>query len=787
MTEYLLDVFSHLYNDYKEEMISFLDTINMEGETVLSLAVTHSKPEAVRKILKLGANLHIEFPGGDNILHIAIRIQNKETIAIFLCHPEIGQLLCKPNKKNETPITSLLKSDGTGAINAISRVGKVIHGPNGEPILHLVVQNGDEQTLLDLIELDGFPWSNLQDNYKRTPLHYAVVFSKTYAIKLLVELGYDIFTPDDKRNTPIQEAIELKDENVWKEMFRILVSPNHVSQLPILLQFSVKMNNLKAIKDILSLKPDLTPDNDKNSIIHLAATSQEQAAILEYLLRVLPKEKSHFMLQSLNRDQLTPLHYAVYLNNVEGAKILKENGSSIAVPFKGELSFFSKKFDGRMVLYKARDPNLRYLFGYSMKHGKDNIYILTEIPKFKSTDLYKVSDLLRVNDLISIQDLQLFFNSSCIDLISYLINHKLVNFVYPYGITLLHYAAQFGTISIIRYLTGTHKYKLFTLDGHNNSILYYALQNQNQNLFEDVCELTITDINKVPSKHNLFETPNLEGKRILDICVEKRDFPSFCILLNPKYKVKLNHIDSGGYTLFHRLILLKTSVDFFKQLHKTTHSTNEYQHLSSLPAEPSKLTSLHLAISENLHDHIEVILDQNYDMCLQSKSGSYPVHVAVLKNLDKDKVNKIITAIPKEKVSLVLNAQNNEGFSPVLLAARNGNVCIVEELLKREGIKIDAVDNLGRNSLYHSILLKEDESNLELLKLFLKHKTLIKQRDSEGLLTPLHYCVIQDNIQALELVLQNDKDILNESNEKKNLIHFAVKEGFKINSFNQHF
>ena len=1271
LTEYLLDVFSHLYNDYKEEMISFLDTINMEGETVLSLAVTHSKPEAVRKSLKLGANLHIEFPGGDNVLHIAIRIQNKETIAIFLCHPEIGQLLCKPNKKNETPITSLLKSDGTGAINAISRVGKVIHGPNGEPILHLVVQNGDEQTLLDLIELNGFPWSNLQDNNKRTPLHYAVVFSKTYAIKLLVELGYDIFTPDDKRNTPIQEAIERKDENVWKEMFRILMSPNHVSQLPILLQFSVKMNNLKAMKDILSLKPDLTPDNDKNSIIHLAATSQEQAAILEYLLRALPKEKSHFMLQSLNRDQLTPLHYAVYLNNVEAAKILKENGSSIAVPFKGELSFFSKKFDGRMVLYKARQPNLRYLFGYSMKHGKEDICILTEIPKFKSTDLYKVSDLSRVNDLILIQDLQLFFSSSCIDLISYLINHKLVNFVYPYGITLLHCAAKFGTINIINYLIRKHNCELFTLDEHKNSILYYALQNQDHDLLKDVCQLINTNMDMVSSKQiNLYETPNSKGKRILeicldsgnikgfkhlvelvsdllyfdikgltllyhvihckqreeficllveklknkdeslctkcinlstedghklaplhvavfhcsnnivnillqngaipdvvnahqqnalhhavsrkipednlkliissllkyskllemkdqhgqtpifycidrenipaltlliehpidfhdedkdkktvmdhsiekknseiwsiifpkfrmaieskyfvtltlknllqvcmnmcnevaftdllglhlctsfveqewraliefsithtavtfflaeiishlktqqcidlyfypksnqftpplllaiqcsnigairlmlkenislsfarsdkcltlysenhstplvlctnklgdalltgykignsspaiyvlvnlpklsntgvykhsevtelkdlsianlaqilkspciepiksvidlpsryaynlnkeytlvhlaaqvasievltyllnkrskitvldqdrnsvlyfalfneikgifeflcnylvdklenlelfncenalgkrilDICVEKIDFSSFCILLNPKYKVKLDYIDSRGYTLFHRLIILKTSVDFFKQLHKRTRSTNQYQHLSSLPAESSKLTSLHLAISENLYDHIEFILGQNYDMCLQSKSGSYPIHVVVLKNLEKERVNKIITAIPKEKVTLVLNAQNNEGFSPILLAARNGNVCIVEELLKREGIKIDAVDNLGRHALHHSILLKGDEFNLELLKLFLKYKTLIKQKDSKGL-TPLHYCVIQDNIQALELVLQNDKDILNESKEKKNLIHFAIE------------
>ena len=1272
LTEYFLEVFSRSYNDHKEETISFLDITNKKCETSLFLAVTHSKPEAVWKILKLGASLKIEFPGGDNILHIAIRIQNKETIAIFLCHLEIGQLLCKPNDKNEIPITSLLKSDGTGAIHAITNAGRDIHGPNGELILHLVVQNGDEQTLLELIKSKRSSWSNLKDNNQRTPLHYAVEFSRAYAIKLLVERGYDIFTPDDKGNTPIQEAITRKNKEVWKEMFKILMSPNHVSQLPILLQFSVEMNNLIAMKNIFSRKPDLTPDNDKNSIIHLAAKLPEQAAILEYLLQTLSKEKSHHMLQSLNKDQLTPLHYAVYLNNVKGAKILIENGSSIAVPFKGELSFFSKKFEGRMVLCKACHTNLRYLFGYSMKQGMENMYILTEIPKLKSTDIYKVGALSRVTGLIPSQDLSLFFNSSCIDLISYLIHHNHVKFIYQDGITLLHYAAQFGTINIIRYLIGTHKCKLFTLDKHENSILYYALQNQDHDLLKDVCQLITTNMDKVSSKQiNLYETPNSKGKRILeicldsrnikgfkhlvelvsdllyfdmkgltllyhiiyckqreefiglfieklknkdkvlctkcinlstkddhklaplhvavlhgsnnivnillqngatpdvvnthkqnalhyavsrkipggnlkliissllkypkllemkdqngqtpifycidkenipaltlliehpidfhdedkdkktvmdhsiekkspeiwriifpkflvaiveskyivtstlkhllqacmnkcnevafndllglhlcttfveqewraliefsithtnvtfflaeiishlkthqrldlyfypesneftpplllaiqrskmeaiklmikenislsfirsdkcltlysencstplvicihkrintlltgykivnsspamyvlvnlpvlgetniyehpevtelkdlsipnltlilkspciepiksvidlpsrytynhnkgstlmhlaaevasievlryllynnskiteldqdlnsvlyfslfneipdifeilcnylvdklnyfklfdcenasgkrilDICIEKRDLSSFCILLNPKYKVKLDYTDSRGYTLFHRLIILKTSVKFFKQLHKRTHSTNEYRHLSSLPAKSSKLTSLHLAISENLHEHIEFILEQNYDMCVQSKSGSYPIHVAVLKNLEKERINKIITAIPKEKVSLVLNARDNEGFSPILLATRNGNVCTVEELLKRESIKIDAVDNLGRNSLHHSTLLKEDESNLELLKLFLKNKTLMKQKDSKGL-TPLHYCVIQDNIQALALVLQNDKDILNESEEKKNLIHFAIE------------
>ena len=312
--------------------------------------------------------------------------------------------------------------------------------------------------------------------------------------------------------------------------------------------------------------------------------------------------------------------------------------------------------------------------------------------------------------------------------------------------------------------------KITVLDQDRNSVLHLALFNEIPDIFEILCNYLVDKLNYF----KLFDCENASGKRILDICIEKRDLSSFCILLNSKYKVKLDYIDSRGYTLFHRLIILKTSVKFFKQLHNRTHSTNEYQLLSSLPAKSSKLTSLHLAISENLYDHIEFILEQNYDMCLQSKSGSYPIHVAVLKNLEKERINKIITAIPKEKVSLVLNARNNEGFSPLILAARNGNVCIVEELLKRESIKIDAVDNLGRNSLHHSILLKEDGSNLELLKLFLKNKTLMKQKDSEGL-TPLHYCVIQDNIQALELVLQNDKDILNESKEKKNLIHFAIE------------
>ena len=1262
LTEYLLNIFSHFLKDHKQETISFLDTMNSKGETVLSLAVTASKHTAVHTILKLDASLNIKFPDGNNILHIAIRTKNKDTIAIFLCQREIGQLLCKPNNRNETPITSLLKSDGTGAINSITNVGD-IQGPNGESILHLVVQNGDEQTL-KLLKLKGFPWSDLRDKNERTPLHYAVEFSKAYAIKLLVEHEYDIFAEDAGGKTPIHETISRKDESVWREMFKILVSSNHSFQLPILLHLSIEMNNLNAMKDILSCNPNLTLDNDKNSIIHLAAKSPEQVAILKYLLQSLPKESDR-MLTSFNKDYLTPLHYAVFNNNVESARTLKEHGASIAVLFKEGFSFFSKIFTKQLVLYTARSPNVTYLFGYSMKQRMENIYILTEIPTFKSTDIYKGSDLSRVNGLISIQDLSLFLKSSCIDLISYLIQYKHVSLINTNGTTLLHYAAQFGTINIFHYLVRKHSLEIFTLDKQDNSILYYALQNSDNIVFHEirhslsvstkfpkhkspfetpnlkeqrilevclelgsiegfnyllenhvsdilysnskgdtllhhiikhvnreefigpfihelnkkdvkertqyinrtdrsiltslhlavfmcnnnivdlllnnkadpfivnthkqtslhyavsckipedtlkhiissllkytglltmkdqnyrtpifsciiennvqaltlfiehpidfheedrhsktimeyaiekkspeiwsrifpkfcaaleskyivtltqknfflVCmkmdneaaftdllglklcttfveqewrpliefsitsttntvflaqiitllktqkhldlyfypksnqltpplllaiqqsnkeaiklmlkenislsftrsdhcltlysenhstplvickrlqdravltgykicnsfpvvhvlvnlpELSDTDIyehskvielkdlsisdltqilkspciepiksvidshsryklilnerctlihlaakvgsievlrymldksSKIPESdqdHNsvlyyalfneitdifkflcdylvdqlnnfkLFNCENAAGKRILDICIDTNNLSPFCILLNPTYKVKLDYIDSRGYTLFHKLIILKTSVEFFRELHERTHSTHEYQYLSSKPVESSKLTSLHLAISENLHDHIEFMLEQKFDTCVQSKSGNYPIHVAVLKNLEKARINEIIATIPKEKVTLILNARNEEGFTPLLLATRNGNSCTVEALLERENIKIDTVDNLGRNALHHSILLK---FNLELLKLLLKHTTLIRQKDSNGL-TPLHYCVIHDNTEALELVLQIDKDILNENKENKNIIHFAIE------------
>ena len=1267
LTEYLLKFISDSYNDHKNDIITFLDTKNDKGETALSLAVTSPKPTVVQKILDLGASLNIKFSGGDNILHIAIHMKNKEIIQKFLCHPKIGQILCQPNDGNETPVTSLLKSGGKDTVSAITKVEGGIKGPNGESILHLVVQNGDEQTLLELFKLEGFSWSNLTDKNNQTPLHYAVIFSKPYAVKPLVERSYDIFTPDSDGNTPICEATRCKDERVWKEMFQILESKNYSSQFPILLQFSIEMNNFNAVKDILTFKPNLTQDNNNNSIIHLAAKAPEQVAILEYLLQTLSKEKSTYMLQSFNNDQHTPLLYAVLHNNVKGAKTLKEYGSSIVVQFKGNPSFISGMLESQMILCKSDSPNLIYLFGYSMNQGLENMFILTEIPIFKSTNVCKENTVSKVNGLIPITDLPLFLKSSCIVLISYLIEHKHVNAVYRNGITLLHYAARFGTVNIVQYLIEKNYSDILAFDKQGDSILYYALQNSDLNILHEICR-SIGKITKYPKPKSLFETPNLKkqrilevclelgnvegfiylmsnhvsdifysnsegdtllhhiiqdknreefirpfiselnkkyqksvsqyinrtdrntltslhlavfkcsnsivnlllqnkadpfivnkhgqtslhyavsrkipedtlkliislllnypellgkkdqsyrtpifsciiennvpaltlliehhipfldkdkdnktimecsiekrnpgiwsiifpkfcvavesknivastlknllqvcidknnedaftdllgvktttfveqewrpiiglsitgtvntfflaqlithlktqqrldlyfypkshqftppllfaiqhskieaiklmlqenislsftrsdncltlypeyhstplvicrqtqggalltgykistnamyvlvnlpelgntkiyeypkvielkllnipnltqilkspciepiksvihppssykfdlnvgcslihlaakvgsievlqylldesfksskileldqdrnsvlyyalfngitnifeflcdhlvdklkdvhvfnrenaaGKRILDICIERKDISSFCILLNPKYKVELDYVDSRGYTLFHKLIILKTSVNFFRKLHERTHLTNEYRHLSSLPVEPSKLTSLHLAISENLHDHIEFMLEHKYDLCVPSKSGSYPLHVAVLNNLEKERINRIIDSTPKGKVTSVLNAQNNEGFTPLILAARNGNSSTVEALLKRESIKIDTVDSFGRNALHHSILLKGEEFNLELLKLFLTYATLVKQKDSKGQ-TPLHYCVIQDNVEALELVLQKDKDILRESDEKKNLIHFAI-------------
>ena len=791
LSEYLLQRFggSKLISD-------FINTKNKIGETALFLSVKESKLNISKNLLSMGASVDIEYPGGNTILHTAINTRNKEIVQILLGHPKIGQLYCKANDRDEIPIISLMKIGGIGAFDAINRdKGTSLRGPNGESILHLVVKNGDKDTLVAILKEESVKsLFAVRDNEGQTPLHYAVIFIKTYAITLLVQQGLSISEPDNKNKTPIHYAIDGKNVDVWKAIMSILTilsnqkvhdlidkkSPSGLT----LLQQSIECNFLIAVQDILTLRPNLCPVHPKNnSIVHLAAKSSERAEILKYILDYIKKEslsdeKLKSLFHSNNLEQLPPLHFAIYNNNIEGVKLILNQGISIVASSKRELTFFSGKLGDKLILCKKRYPKPIYLFGYRIKSTTETALILTEIPSLQSTEIFQENSVTKVTSITE-DTIPLFLQTSCSDIIHYLIYHKIIKYTFSNGATLLHYAAQYSSQHILLYLISSHSLSPTALDAHNNSLLYYALQNKNLDVLRVVSELLHSEENK--KQKNLFEIPNSKGKRILEICLEFNNLEGFTIIL--PYISDLIYQNVNKLTLLDLIIqndqgehLITPFIDFLTE----RYNPNELSKYANTTATSDKLTALHRSIQSNNVKIVSSVLRLNPDLSITTNKGFNAIHLATSTG-NFFIIEFLLSHIPNSKSAKrnLVDSLTNDTFliAPLHISVLKGYNEILKLLLLNNALP-DIVNANRQTALHYAVSNpKIPEETLKLLlTTLLQYPVLLSKQDNSGQ-TPVFCSITHCNLTALTMFLEQPTNIDFSQTDKngKNLLRLSIE------------
>ncbi|XXG73313.1 hypothetical protein AAC387_Pa07g2255 [Persea americana] len=95
------------------------------------------------------------------------------------------------------------------------------------------------------------------------------------------------------------------------------------------------------------------------------------------------------------------------------------------------------------------------------------------------------------------------------------------------------------------------------------------------------------------------------------------------------------------------------------------------------------------------------------------------------------------------------------GQTPFLVAAKNGHVGVIMELLQFCPDSAEVADKKGRNVLHVAVKSEKLEVIRYILKLY-DHKELINEPDNEGN-TPLHLAIIKRHISVLNLLLKDKK------------------------------
>jgi len=126
----------------------------------------------------------------------------------------------------------------------------------------------------------------------------------------------------------------------------------------------------------------------------------------------------------------------------------------------------------------------------------------------------------------------------------------------------------------------------------------------------------------------------------------------------------------------------------------------------------------------------------------------------LIKNQEYDKIIKIL----KEDSDIEINIQDNFNNYFIEYVLDTGNIKLIKAVLSKD-VLLDIIDTNGTTLLYNTIKLNK----IEILKLLIESSNntiginIIDKKDIRGR-TPLHYCVIFNNIDAFHLILDNNGD-----------------------------
>ncbi|KAF8763623.1 Serine/threonine-protein phosphatase 6 like protein [Argiope bruennichi] len=401
----------HVVN-YLVEKGAKVKATDAEQRMPLHLAALNGHIKIIEILIDKGININSTDINGYSALHLSVANDKENTVEFLLTK---GALVNLWNNFNDSPLFSAIKNHNANILRLLIAKGADVNLTNSHCLkaLHYAALSGNKEIVEELIKQS----TDINDpSLIGTPLHLAVVNNTLEVVEVLIKNGAQIDAEYKSGYTPLCLAVKRNDKEIVKMLIKNGANVNARDGFPL---FSAIYHGFYDIVDILlqnkKIKINKIIFNDLTPL-HLAAKLGHKIIVETLIIKGADVNAVTAV------DKVTPLHNAASGGNHEVVKILLNQKAKIN----------ARSADGSSPLHLAVYPGHTSVVKLLIENGanvniadyKNRTAIELAVAHGKLEIVKMLSKLKRVNIHDKAND----------------------------GFSLLHIAAQFGHLNIMKYL-----------------------------------------------------------------------------------------------------------------------------------------------------------------------------------------------------------------------------------------------------------------------------------------------------------------------------------------------